>query len=125
MVLKSCEDIDGGLPARLRMHMMINIIFDFIIGLVPFVGDIMDAAYKCNTRNAVILEKYLREKGARNASSQGTEADPSLPNAFDRYDPETQTKHGMGQLKSQKNRTDGSGGTGDLESGVVDHSARG
>ncbi|KAL2838711.1 hypothetical protein BJY01DRAFT_33040 [Aspergillus pseudoustus] len=90
MVLKSCENIDGGLPSRLRMQMIMNILFDFVIGLVPFVGDIADAAFKCNTRNAIVLEKYLRSKGAKAASRQGrrqdSEIDPSLPDEFDRYD---------------------------------------
>ncbi|KAE8148962.1 hypothetical protein BDV25DRAFT_141280 [Aspergillus avenaceus] len=86
MVVKTCEKIDGGLPARLRMMMMINVIIDFVIGLVPFVGDIADAMYKCNTRNAVILEKYLREKGAKTISKQRNDVDPSLPDEFDRYD---------------------------------------
>ncbi|KAL4866319.1 hypothetical protein BDV12DRAFT_187500 [Aspergillus spectabilis] len=90
MVLKTCEGIDGGLPARLRMQMIINILFDFVIGLIPFVGDIADAAYKCNTKNAIVLEKYLREKGGSMASrhdrQHGANVDPSLPSEFDRYD---------------------------------------
>lgn len=65
MVVKNCEDIEGGLPSRLRTTMLINVIIDFIIGLIPFLGDVVDAVYKCNTRNAVILEKHLREKGAK------------------------------------------------------------
>ncbi|KAL4920435.1 hypothetical protein BDW62DRAFT_5561 [Aspergillus aurantiobrunneus] len=130
MVLKTCENIDGGLPARLRMQMTINILIDFLIGLVPFVGDIADAAYKCNTRNAVVLEKYLREKGARNISRRGrqhgTEVDPSLPSEFDRYDSEAgeNPRHGgseptkRGKSQSRKHRS-GKGGRreNDLESG--------
>ncbi|KAL4802234.1 hypothetical protein BDV18DRAFT_164060 [Aspergillus unguis] len=128
MVLKSCEDIDGGLPAKLRMQMTINIIIDFLIGLVPFVGDIADAAYKCNTRNAIALEKYLREKAAKNLSRQGTEADPSLPSEFDRYDSEAYGQHGTGPAVPQKSKSKSRrdrpvrAGPGDLESGVIDHS---
>lgn len=70
MVVKNCENIEGGLPSRLRTMMMINVIIDFIIGLVPFIGDVADAVYKCNTRNAVILEKHLREKGAKSLKEQ-------------------------------------------------------
>lgn len=65
MVVKTCEGIEGGLPARLRYAMLVNVIVDFFIGLVPFIGDLADAVYKCNTRNAVLLEKHLREKGAK------------------------------------------------------------
>ncbi|GAB1206528.1 hypothetical protein APSETT445_005218 [Aspergillus pseudonomiae] len=82
--------IDGGLPTRLRMMMLINVIIDFAIGLVPFVGDLADAMYKCNTRNAVMLEKHLREKGAKALSKQRrrqeNDTDPSLPDEFDKYD---------------------------------------
>ncbi|PLB44387.1 hypothetical protein P170DRAFT_440692 [Aspergillus steynii IBT 23096] len=91
MVMKSCENIDGGLPSSLRMKMTMNILFDFVIGLVPFVGDLADAMYKCNTRNAVILEKYLRDKGARTVAkrrkqNEDPDVDYSLPDEFDRYD---------------------------------------
>ncbi|RAL14656.1 DUF4112 domain-containing protein [Aspergillus homomorphus CBS 101889] len=89
MVVRSCEGIDGGLPARIRMMMMINVIIDFFIGLVPFVGDVADAVYKCNTRNAVLLEKHLREKGAKALSKHGggpdAPEDASLPDEYDRY----------------------------------------
>lgn len=73
MVVKNCEEIDGGLPPRLRMTMMINVLVDFVIGLVPFIGDLADAVYKCNTRNAVILEKHLREKGQKGIKKQSKE----------------------------------------------------
>lgn len=95
MVVRSCEGIDGGLPAALRMKMMINVIIDFVIGLVPFIGDLADAVYKANTRNAVILETHLRQKGAKDAKAaskqsrrreQPAEVDHSLPDEFDRQE---------------------------------------
>jgi hypothetical protein len=43
-----------------------NLAFDFGIGLVPIVGDFADAWFKCNTRNNLLLEKFLRERGATN-----------------------------------------------------------
>ncbi|EER25111.1 hypothetical protein D8B26_007713 [Coccidioides posadasii str. Silveira] len=70
MVVRSCSNIDGGLPGSLYLHMLLNVAFDFAIGLVPFVGDLADALYKCNTRNAVLLEKYLKEKGKQNLKRQ-------------------------------------------------------
>lgn len=73
MVVRNCEEIDGGLPSRLRMMMLVNVLIDFVIGLVPFVGDLADAIYKCNTRNAVILEKHLREKGHKAIKKQSKE----------------------------------------------------
>lgn len=47
-----------------------NVAFDFVIGLVPVLGDLADVWYKCNTRNNVILERYLRERGQKFPASQ-------------------------------------------------------
>ena len=44
--------------------MIKNDVLDFGIGLVPSVGDLFDALLRVNIRNAVVLEKYPREKGA-------------------------------------------------------------
>jgi hypothetical protein len=63
------------------MMMLINVIVDFFIGLVPFIGDVADAVYKCNTRNAVILEKHLREQGAKTLKKQTQRHDlPAIEN---------------------------------------------
>lgn len=87
---------------------MTNIVIDFVIGLVPFVGDLADAAYKCNTRNAVLLEKYLRERGAAQLTGRNAQAgeiiDMSLGEEFDRQeegviansDPENGATNGPG-----------------------------
>ncbi|GES59798.1 PH domain protein [Aspergillus terreus] len=143
MVVNNCEKIDGGLPTSLRMRMVLNVIFDFLIGLVPFVGDVADAIYKCNTRNAIILEQYLREKGAKAASRRHREGSPgadiSLPDEFDRYD-KTISDGGpahagaSGSSKPAKNTRKNPdhgrwfGGAAhphdDLETGVVDNSKR-
>lgn len=65
---------------------MFNIILDFGVGLVPFIGDLADALFRANTRNAIELEKYLREKGAKNLAAQGRTSgiDPTDPDEFDR-----------------------------------------
>lgn len=96
MVVRDCEKVDGGLPHSLRSRMMFNIIIDFFIGLVPFIGDLADAIYKCNTRNAIILEKHLRNKANKANKARvrrGNHGEPdqepvdlSLPEEFDRYD---------------------------------------
>ena len=65
--------------------MQMNMMIDFVIGLVPFIGDIADAMYKCNTRNVVLLEKELRRRGAQRltpAQRQNT-VDPSLEEEYD------------------------------------------
>ena len=66
MVVASASKVEGGLPGSIRMRMLFNVVLDFVIGLVPFVGDLADAMYKCNTRNAVLLEDYLKKKGQKN-----------------------------------------------------------
>lgn len=52
---------------NLRLQMMANVIFDFLIGLIPLVGDFINIMYKANLRNFVLLEKHLVE----NATSTG------------------------------------------------------
>lgn len=87
MVFKTCCQIEGGLPTALKTKMMLNIIFDFFIGLVPFVGDLADAAFRANTRNALLLEQHLREQGRKNLRDRGLpipDVDPSDPKEFDR-----------------------------------------
>lgn len=59
LVLRKASQIEGGLPAALYSRMMFNIMLDFGIGLVPFLGDVADAWFKANTRNAWLLEDYL------------------------------------------------------------------
>ncbi|EZF35258.1 membrane protein [Trichophyton mentagrophytes] len=66
MVVMTCRQVEGGLPTNLQLQMVFNVFFDFVVGLIPFLGDLLDALYKCNTRNAVLLESYLKEKGQNN-----------------------------------------------------------
>jgi hypothetical protein len=87
MVLRTCEQVEGGLPADVKSKMLFNIAVDFGIGLVPFIGDLADALFRANTKNAVLLEKHLRQKGAKALKSQGRETpavDPSDATEFDR-----------------------------------------
>jgi len=87
MVLRTCEQIEGGLPSEVRYKMVFNIILDGFLGLVPILGDLCDAAFKANTRNAVELEKLLRKRGAANLKAQGhtgVVTDPSDPDEYDR-----------------------------------------
>jgi len=85
MVYRTCCSIEPKLSASVKMRMKINMAIDFAIGLVPFIGDIADAAYKCNTRNVVLLEQELRDRGRRRTKGtpQADAADPSLPDEFD------------------------------------------
>jgi hypothetical protein len=42
MVLRTCQQVEGGLPADVTCKMYFSIILDFGIGLVPFLGDIAE-----------------------------------------------------------------------------------
>ncbi|QIW94653.1 hypothetical protein AMS68_000171 [Peltaster fructicola] len=61
-VYKKCQKVEGGLDSSTSLQMLINIALDFAVGLIPFLGDIADAAFKCNTKNARLLEVYLDKK---------------------------------------------------------------
>jgi hypothetical protein len=70
MVLRTCEQIEGGLPLNIKMEMYVNICLDFVIGLLPFLGDIADALFRANIRNAVVLETYLLRRAPKHLGLQ-------------------------------------------------------
>jgi hypothetical protein len=70
LVMNKCAKVDGGLPSSIRVRMLLNIIIDFCVGLVPFLGDIADAAFKCNTKNVALLEQHLDKKYRPGGSSR-------------------------------------------------------
>jgi len=51
-----------GVSKRIKTKMIINMLIDFVGGLVPFFGDIFDAFFKANTRNAQLLKKHLNKQ---------------------------------------------------------------
>lgn len=83
MVIRTASEVN--LPPIVKAQMILNVAFDFVIGLVPFLGDLLDIAFKANTRNAIVLENYLRERGAENIRRQGLppQTDPSLGEVYD------------------------------------------
>lgn len=88
LVLKTCRKVEGGLPVALQIRMMMNIALDFVVGLIPFAGDLLDAMFRANTRNAILLEEYLREKGKANLKKAGQPiptVDPSQADFFETH----------------------------------------
>ena len=79
MVLNTAMKVSPGRDRdALRGKMMMNIIVDFVIGLVPFLGDIADTFFRANTRNAIALETMLNDRikkqnGADQVGSSGTQ----------------------------------------------------
>jgi hypothetical protein len=48
-----------GVPKRTLARMIANVGVDFIVGLVPLLGDLGDFAWKANRRNARMLHDHL------------------------------------------------------------------
>ncbi len=65
MVISTCKKVDGGLPTDVHNEMWRNVVLDFLVGLVPFLGDIADIFFRANTRNVVLLEKHLQKQGKK------------------------------------------------------------
>ena len=59
MVINSAKKVEGGLDKSVESKMWLNVMLDFAVGLVPFLGDFADAFFRANTRNAVELERML------------------------------------------------------------------
>lgn len=50
-----------GAPSSVMARMALNLFIDTAIGSIPVAGDLFDFAYKANTRNRMLLEKWLAE----------------------------------------------------------------
>ncbi len=53
------------LPASVQRKMLWNAFIDWLIGLVPLVGDIFDIRWKANMRNVALLRTHLTAKAVR------------------------------------------------------------
>ena len=63
MVIKTAMEVSPGKDRdALWKKMVFNIFIDFMIGLVPLLGDIADTFYRANTRNAIALEAMLKKR---------------------------------------------------------------
>jgi hypothetical protein len=47
-----------GVPLVIVLRMILNIAADALVGAVPFLGDIFDAAHRANEKNLALLEAY-------------------------------------------------------------------
>jgi len=45
-----------------RARMLLNLVIDWLIGLIPFLGDLFDVGFKANIRNAKILRNALEKR---------------------------------------------------------------
>ena len=58
-----------GAPSAVIGRMLVNLFIDTAVGAIPFAGDLFDFAFKANTRNRVLLERWLADpRGSRRSS---------------------------------------------------------
>jgi hypothetical protein len=50
---------DMGAPGWLVAVMIWNVFVDWLIGLIPFLGDIFDIGWKANMRNIALMEMHI------------------------------------------------------------------
>lgn len=65
-ILVTARGLDDGLPFDLHLLFLMNIVIDFVLGLIPIVGNLVEIGYKANLRNFLLLEKHLLRVGQKN-----------------------------------------------------------
>lgn len=58
-----------GAPMAVQARLVMNLAIDGAVGLVPFVGDLFDFAFKAHTRNHALLERWLHSPHQTRSSS--------------------------------------------------------
>ncbi|WP_135821029.1 DUF4112 domain-containing protein [Halostella litorea] len=53
------EAVNLGAPATLVARMLGNVVLDAVIGSIPVLGTVFDAAWKANRRNVRLVERHL------------------------------------------------------------------
>jgi hypothetical protein len=54
-----------GAPKLVIARMLGNVGVDFVVGAVPFLGDLFDFVWKANRKNARLLEQHLHRRAAK------------------------------------------------------------
>ncbi len=47
------------LPWHVKTTMLWNLLIDWLIGLIPLLGDIFDVGWKANNKNVALIKKYV------------------------------------------------------------------
>lgn len=47
-----------GVPKWTLIQMAVNVLIEALIGMIPFIGDLFDFAWKANNRNVRLLQEY-------------------------------------------------------------------
>ncbi|KAJ2846663.1 molecular chaperone [Coemansia brasiliensis] len=87
-------------PTSIKVQMFLNVALDFIVGLVPLLGDIFDIMFKANIRNMDLIEKHVHSiRTSMQAIEMGTGAaandGPKTP--VSAYIPHVPIKKGAGR----------------------------
>ena len=64
------EAARAGAPPSVLARMAANIAIEGVVGLVPFFGDVFDAAWKANQRNLALFEAHVGNPRRTRASSR-------------------------------------------------------
>jgi len=52
----------AGAPFALILRMLLNLLIEFILGSIPFIGDAFDVLWKANIKNVELLRKHLNQQ---------------------------------------------------------------
>lgn len=52
----------AGASPGVQRRIIRNMMIEFAVGLIPFLGDVFDAVFKANTRNTALLRRYLQQQ---------------------------------------------------------------
>ena len=50
-----CAQVDCGIDSKTKSKMLRNLGLDFAVGIIPVIGDLGDAYFRCNTKNVKLL----------------------------------------------------------------------
>ncbi len=53
--------VQQGVPHHIKLKMIFNIFIDWLIGLIPLLGDLFDVKWKANIRNVELLRRHLNK----------------------------------------------------------------
>jgi len=53
---------NNGLPWHIHFKILWNAFIDWLIGIVPFFGDIFDVGWKANQKNVALIKEHLNSK---------------------------------------------------------------
>jgi len=76
LVVRKCKQAE--IPGWLLSKMLANNVISAAVGFIPLIGDVILAQFRANSRNAALLEEFLRVRGEEFlAAQQGQAAGPN------------------------------------------------